>query len=372
MSSGLYLSCNETDIVSESLRDAFIYINYIVLCNAIACFGLLANALNIHVYWKIGFSDSITVLLLSLSISDLCMLLMTVMVANFHIPRLVVLSHYTTFLRAVAYYFCGLLRLSISRISLWITAFISFEKCMCILIPFKAKLVFTPKKSVAAVIFISVLTLITTAPSFVPFQIKTFVDTTTNATFSNLVFEETFSSMQRFVVIWMACCQVFCLATIIISNVMLLCCLKKRNRLWVSRFAGYNSDNQHVENNGRARNVAPGNIHQLSVLHGPTGRNPAPTSPPPTDTNSVSALRYARERKIGRMIVILSGIHLTSYIPTVVLACFVEMRPEFKIVDSINIIVYYQMSTRYRETLNSFWAKCRKRSARVAPAAANT
>ncbi|GFO41490.1 chemosensory receptor b [Plakobranchus ocellatus] len=368
MNSELYLSCNETDIVSERLRNVFIYINYVVLCNAITCFGLLANALSIHVYWKIGFSDSITVLFFSLSISDLCILLMTVMVANFHIPRLVVLSHYTTFLRDVGYYFCGLLRLSFSRISMWITAFISFEKCMCILIPHKAKLVFTPKKSFVAVSFISVLTLITSAPSFASLQIKTSVDTTTNATFSNLVFKESFSSMRRFRIILIACSQVFCLATIIISNVMLFWKLKKRNRIWVSRFAGHRPDNQRVENNSRARNVAPGNIHQISVLHGPTGRNP---TPPPADTNSAAALRYARERKIGRMIVILSGIHLTSYIPIVVLACLVETRPGFKIVDSINIIIYYQMSTRYRETLNSFWAKCRKRSARVAPAAAN-
>ncbi|GFO21831.1 hypothetical protein PoB_004833600 [Plakobranchus ocellatus] len=201
---------------------------------------------------------------------------------------------------------------------------------MCILIPHKAKLVFAPKRSVVAVIFISVLTLVTTASSFVSFQIKTSVDTTTNATFYNLVFKESFSSMQRFVVIWTACSQVFCLATIIISNVMLLWGLKKRNRIWVSRFAGHRPGSQRVENNGRARNVAPGNIHQISVLHGPTERNPAP---PPADTNSATALRYARERKIGRMIVILSGIHLASYIPSVVLACLVEMIPKFKIVD---------------------------------------
>ncbi|GFO05074.1 hypothetical protein PoB_003157900 [Plakobranchus ocellatus] len=110
---------------------------------------------------------------------------------------------------------------------------------------------------------------------------------------------------------------------------MLLWGLKKKNRILVSRFLGHRPDNQRVENNGRARNVAPDNIHQVSVLHGPTGRNP---TPPPADTNSAAALRYARERKIGRMIVILSGIHLTSYIPTIVLACFVEMKPEFKLV----------------------------------------
>ncbi|GFN98451.1 hypothetical protein PoB_002495700 [Plakobranchus ocellatus] len=111
---------------------------------------------------------------------------------------------------------------------------------------------------------------------------------------------------------------------------MLLWGLKKSNRIWVSRFAGHRPGSQRVENNGRARNVAPGNIHQISVLHGPTRRSP---TQPPTDTNSASALRYVRERKIGRMIVILSGIHLTSYIPTVVLACLVEMKPNFKLVN---------------------------------------
>ncbi|GFN79045.1 hypothetical protein PoB_000555100 [Plakobranchus ocellatus] len=170
---------------------------------------------------------------------------------------------------------------------------------------------------------------------------------------------------------------------------MLLWGLEKRNRIWLSSFARQRRRRQLVENNGRARNVAPGNIHHLSVLHGLMERN---STPPPTQTVSVSALRYARDRKIGRMIVILSGIHLTSYIPTIVLACFVEMKPEFKFLDSsqslpfvfwtfttvletlnasINIIVYYQMSTLYRQTLNSFWTKCRKRSARGAPAAAN-
>ncbi|GFN96432.1 chemosensory receptor c [Plakobranchus ocellatus] len=248
---------------------------------------------------------------------------------------------------------------------------------MSILVPFKAKLMFTPAKSVVAAIFVSILTLITTAPLFVPFGTETFVDTTTNTTFFILVFEESLSSMESFVITWTGCSQVFCLAIIIISNAMLLWGLKKSNRVWVSRHNCPTAGNRYSEANNRARNVASGNIHEISVLHGPTERIP---NPPPIQTNPASALRIAREKKIGRMVVILSGIHLASYIPTVVGVCLKGMKPEFRMTSrslasvletlnaSVNIIVYYQMSTRYRETLDRFWAKCKRRSNRVAPA----
>ncbi|GFO18211.1 chemosensory receptor b [Plakobranchus ocellatus] len=394
MNTGLYLTCNETNSVSEGFRNVWIYINYVVLGNVVACFGLFTNTLNIIVYWKHGLSDSITVALFALSVSDFCMLLTFVMLASFHIPRLFVVSNATTFVRAVAYYFCGGLRTAFARISVWTTALIACERCMCILFPLKIKYLLTRKKTAWAIVLGSAMILIALIPLLLTLQVETFPDPRSNATFSRLNFKSVFSPLHHFAFFLQAIMQNFSLVAIAVANAVLMWALKKRTQRWASGPAGQRPPNRRMSANNRPGGEPPENHRQIAFIHLPNDQNrPQPLLSSRSFGPEFRVINRDRiDRKMGRMVVILSGIHLTCLIPTFVWVWFVQAMPEFKILNSyskyqcaahviwsfttllevgnasINILIYYHMSTRYRQTLDTMLAKCRKKQNRVFPA----
>ena len=75
-------------MISDFARDFFLYTNRITLANAIALFGAASNIINILVYWRIGFKNSISVSLFALSISDLCYLVLLLLTNATYFPGL--------------------------------------------------------------------------------------------------------------------------------------------------------------------------------------------------------------------------------------------------------------------------------------------
>ncbi|GFN78075.1 chemosensory receptor a [Plakobranchus ocellatus] len=336
------------------------------------------------VYWKLGFAESMTISLFALSVSDFCLLVLSALVAFFHIPRLVVLSNITTYYRAVVFYFCGTVRISFNRLSLWITALISFERCTSILLPSRVKHVLTPKKITSAIVFLSIVFLIATIPALVTVQTEELFDPQTNGTFFSLRYKFSLSGLHNSYFVSMCLLQFVSLIIVLILNAVLIWALKKRNKLWVSRRTG-----ERAAANDRTSNDASERRYRTSVFCVPLKRD-APASSA-AQRGTVCGIRALRERKLGRMVVMLSGIHLMSSTPTLVLAFLTLVWPDLKVVSSssgaqcftfefwgfitnlealnasVNILIYYHMSTRYRETFKRLLASCTNRSTRVAP-----
>ena len=131
--------------------------SYIMIC--IAAFGLVGNILIVITYTSIGFSESINISYSALSISDIfCILFLTwhaicfvPAFSNSDIPFearkfVIPTGGYTSaiFLKTTA----------------WITAYISLERCLCVVFPLKIKTIVKRKRTIVAIVAIFSLTVL--------------------------------------------------------------------------------------------------------------------------------------------------------------------------------------------------------------------
>ncbi|XP_012943201.1 growth hormone secretagogue receptor type 1-like [Aplysia californica] len=115
---------------------------------AIIClFGILANVINLIVFIRQGFKDTVNISLFSLAISDIGSLLPMLWMSIGFNPFLV--NAYLPFdLQDALYLTSGWPHICFARISGWITASIMLERCLCIAMPLKVKTMITVKRTV--------------------------------------------------------------------------------------------------------------------------------------------------------------------------------------------------------------------------------
>ncbi|GFO10089.1 hypothetical protein PoB_003659400 [Plakobranchus ocellatus] len=200
----------------------------------------------------------------------------------------------------------------------------------------KTLLLFTPRKTAWAIALVSAILVITTVLFLVKLQVRELFDPRTNVTFLSLeyeTFEASTFSLRDLGIILISCTQIICLAGIVIANGMLIWGLKKKNQMLASRTAAQCSHNQRMTTNYRMRNAMSENYHQLSIhtaaIH-ELNVVSSPSSPGSSRPAPRNATRAARDRKLGRMAVILSGIQLISFIPTFVWTILAQIWPDLK------------------------------------------
>ena len=137
----------------------FDMICFVTTCITIACniLGVLSNCLNIAVFVKLGFSESSNISLFALALGDLATNILSIWVCLCLMPPFRDANLPFNPLSVVAFTGGGLYTFLI-RCTAWITAFISFERCLCVLVPHKVKRLITPRVTVIAVSVISVIT----------------------------------------------------------------------------------------------------------------------------------------------------------------------------------------------------------------------
>ncbi|GFS09703.1 chemosensory receptor A [Elysia marginata] len=120
--------------------------------------ALVANSLNIAVFVKLGFTESSNVSLLALSITDLTATVFSVWTCICRVQAFKALDlpfNPDTITLYTGFGPWGFL----IRCGAWITVYISFERCLCILVPLKVKQWITVKTAVIVVSVIAVVTL---------------------------------------------------------------------------------------------------------------------------------------------------------------------------------------------------------------------
>ena len=127
-------------LVSKRVRDIVVTINMAILSQIISVFGVVANIINIVVFIKQGFGEAMTVTLTGLAVADLGTVTCQVWLSIcwnpwFHYERLSLPFRPLH----IEYLSAGHPRLSSVRVSAWILALATFERCLCITIPFKVR-----------------------------------------------------------------------------------------------------------------------------------------------------------------------------------------------------------------------------------------
>ncbi|XP_005100342.2 allatostatin-A receptor [Aplysia californica] len=175
--------------MSDFTRLIFQAINFAIICEIIDVFGTVTNVMNIIVFVKQGFSDPVNVSLLGLAISDLgC--LVTLVWHNICFNPLFHAADLPFDSIEMQYLTGGWPHVIFTRVTACITAFITFERCLCIAIPLKVKNIITPKRVVIVIVSIFVILIGSVAPVYYSnrYGMKFFPDR--NKTLIGLVFTD--------------------------------------------------------------------------------------------------------------------------------------------------------------------------------------
>ena len=305
---------------------------------AIILFGFVSNLTNITVFLKAGAKDNVTVLLISLSLSDLAFLaLITPSVCGyimegylwptpwpFHKPLLMYLFYWPAF---TAY-----------DLSAFIAVSLGVIRCACVAMPLKFKLVFTKSRTIKWVLFLVVLAVSLRLPVLTIFRLTWKRDPVANVStiYLSSVNKSSMSRindiLNRGFLIW------FNYLTMITCVIVLSC-----------------------------------KLYQSSKIR----QNFAFKAPQPSDQASDKAAAQsmsARDLQVVKSVVLVCSIFIMSHLPFVMLSATRLINPEFDgqanlgaffgifsqknrtfayFNASINIFVYYNYNRKYRSVLRS-------------------
>lgn len=311
------------------------YISLGIICQAVTVFGTISNCINCVIFVKQGFSDTINISLLCLAISDICSL-MSIMWSNLcFTPALrdseIPMATYEVHLITGSWP-----HVIFTRTTGWITAFISLERCVCVILPLKVKTIFTRRRHVMAMVSFFVIPMSCASLAYVCAGLKWRFFPERNRTLIGLVYHMdayrrriTHSVSYAINGVFM---PVSCFVSVVILTTVLVTKLNDK--------ASWRYSNSSAKSQTKAQSK---NIVNLNT----------------------------KEMKVAKMVVLISMIFITSFIPAVVIfiAGFAEPQLSYDglyknlflvtlsvsftteaINSSINICIYLKMSTKYRES----------------------
>ncbi|GFO45475.1 chemosensory receptor a [Plakobranchus ocellatus] len=306
--------------------------------------ALIGNSLNIAVFVKLGFSEPSNISLTALAVSDLTSVLLSfgtdvILMLDYEDFSLPFNAIKVTFLTS-----SGLLAF-INRTVAWITAFISFERCLCILLPLKVKRLITPKTTLLAMLIIGTFTI---CPYFFAYWRHKFVWVfypDINATILDVAYVDNKYNVLVQKIVFVICGviqPVLAFVSVIVCTIFLVIHLRKVSN-W--RASVTSAKGQCVDNSGEN----------------------AVTS------KSISQNRISpKEDRLVRMVVVIATTFVVSFTPTCVMLLFAALVAEFSLFGaykriylvlglstfltqslsgSVNILIYYNMASKFRSAL---------------------
>lgn len=329
----------EVNLLSDNGRRIFTLVNFVAICGVFSVFGICANIINIVIFVKQGIHNSINIGLLGLAIADFCCLFTLAVISAFVNPYF---EDADTFLepKEVLYLIGGWPHICFTRVSCWITVYITAERCMCIVLPLTVKQLITPKRTATAVGLIYIIMILSLFPEYVKSYIGWKFYPLSNKTRLGLLFTEHKDAVEGLVFILNAVLGMTSFPAIIIFASLLIFNLNVK-RKWRQRAAAVKE--------GR----------------GPTSN---------------------RDIKTMRMIAFIAGVLILCYTPDLIITLLIFSEPEFNLLgryfnlglalwsvgivfhainSSINILIYYRMSSNYKRTFQELMACCYRISNRA-------
>ncbi|KAK6959138.1 FMRFamide receptor [Biomphalaria glabrata] len=324
-------------LVQQEAVTFFLTFNLLVCGEIIGVLGIVGNVINIVAFTKEGLQDSVNITLSALAVSDIGALLTQMVVnicfspfwngADIQYSSLVVFS--TMFFYPREYFV---------RVSGLITAFATSERCMCVLLPLKVKGIITRK--VAAVVVGSIFVVIS-AYMFPPYYVTYFdwgLDTKRNQTKILLLYRNNPETVLR--VSYLITDMFVPYATffiLILCNAVIVVRLRSSWRWRRTVTSGKHSGSKEISGKEKklVKMLTTVSIIFLLCL--------TPQSA------MLTALGIVRELKINGPYFDLSLLVYSFTFLLETINC------------SVNIIVYYNMSSKFRERIQT-WLPCLRRA----------
>ncbi|XP_005100341.1 allatostatin-A receptor-like [Aplysia californica] len=326
---------SDVGLVSDDVKLIFQVVNFAIVCEIIDVFGTVTNIINIIVFVKLGFSDPVNVSLLGLAISDLGCLVTLIWHNICFNPLFNELDlPFDPIDVQTLYLTAGWPHVTFTRITAWITAFITFERCLCIALPLKVKNIITPKRVVIVIVCLFIVLITSVSPIYQVNRIGPKFSPKRNKTVIGLLFTEDREEVEA---ISFAVNNVFvsfsAFFVVIVCTVTLVVKLRSKTK-W------------------RKETASAGKSDNLST----------------------------RDQKVTKMVTMISTLFIVCFIPVSVVFIGMIVEPEFSVDgqyrnlffilcsfgyilestnSALNILIYYEMSSKYRTVFNqTFRRKC--------------
>ncbi|XP_012943205.1 rhodopsin-like [Aplysia californica] len=321
--------------IDDDVLNVLIIVFYVVAIGLMCFFGVIFNAVNVFVFFKQGFKDTVNITLFSLAVSDMGSLAtlfwstvcFNPLFAQAVLPVISIdLMHITS----------GWPHTFFSRISSWITAFVTFERCLCIALPLKVKTIITPRRTIYVIVSIYIGVAACVAPAFYSIRLGPKHVSEVNMTMIGIVYTSDGVFIEGISLLISAFSQLVSFISVIVCTVILV-----QNLLIKSRW----------------RQSSSSTAKQESLSN--------------------------RDMKVVRMVLSIAVIFIACLSPTVANIFAIMSIPEYSFYgeyqsiylilwaisfllvatnSAVNIFVYYYMSSKFKEildeTLNRMRGKC--------------
>lgn len=314
-------------VLSDHGRIVFEIINFVFVCSIVGIFGITSNVLNIAIFYNQGFNNSANIGFFALAISDMSCLV-ALQWASVCMNPLFGASGVPWHPLEVMYLSGAWPHVCFSRITSFITVYITAERYLSIALPLKVKHIVTPKVTTVLICLIYAINLMTLIPEYATSYLGWRYVLRFNKTLIALVFTSSRNCVEGMVYVL-------------------------HSLLGISSFGGV--------------------IVFTSLLIGKLGQSSEWRKEVTSEQRRRESMSN-REQKMVKMILLIACALILCYTPGAVIsmATFI-VGPEFNIRgihiniceatwsvafsfqainSSINIFFYYTMSSKYRQTFN--------------------
>lgn len=318
------------DVITFTQAELFITINFVSICGVISLSGVVSNIINITVFFRQGFSNTVNISFFGLAISDLCCLITLLWMGVCLNPLIVTAgapwlpTDFVYLTGAWPHNVCG-------RITSYITVYVTAERCLCIIIPMKVKELVTPARTTVIISLIYILNILTLVPEYATSYIDWAYIPFLNKTLLAISYRSGREKVTGLIFFMNSVTGVTSFVAVIIFTSILVVKLKKAS-IWRQKTTTGSSGQDAMSN---------------------------------------------RDKKTVKMIALIATVLIVCFTPGAVVSMVTFVEPEFdlrrgymnsvvsmwsiavvfqSVNSSVNIVFYYKMSSKYRQTFHSTFA----------------
>ncbi|CAL1537210.1 unnamed protein product, partial [Lymnaea stagnalis] len=308
-------------LIDSRLLGFFLVFNLLICSEILSLFGIAGNVVNIIVFSKQGYKDSVNITLAALAVSNIGALvgqqMFDIMVnpwfLNAHLP-----FNVTEVLRLISFYPHSYF----IRVGGFITAFASFERCLCVVAPLRVKRIITPGVALVVNVTIFIVTILHVFPAMYTTYFDWKFSARQNRTVLGVTLRSTASSV--FAVSYF----ITDLSVPYFTFLVLIACTSVTSVKLIDK-ASWRKAVSGSDVSKKERKV----VRMLSVV------------------SVVFIVCLIPQSTILTAVALVQGLKVDGAYFDVAMLCYSIAYLAETVNTSVNVVVYYKMSTRYRETL---------------------
>lgn len=175
-------------LIDDDTAHVLMMVLQVAVTGTLAVGGMVTNTINIVVFIKMGLNDAVNISLLGLAVSDMCSLIFSFWEAICFNPWF---EDGAPIVYTEIEYITGCWpHICFVRVASYITAFVTLERCLCIAMPLKVKSIITKTRTKVVIVAIFVIVSVTSAPEYYVNQVVWKFYPEKNRTMLGIVFVE--------------------------------------------------------------------------------------------------------------------------------------------------------------------------------------